>query len=297
MHTSKYAGYHINGNRDYITDGEESHKAPSDRTVSEYIVANEHTTMVKPTRKNPTDKYDREEDRRSRSAHNTRDSVLSGSSKHSLHPLRKSASHGSICDNGSDIYVTSAAYRATSDISRVSRRSLAPSSRLDHRAPSHYSYGSGRSGTSTVKTRTSRKGGIIVETMSTPNPFCPNTKGVCCLMLLLNLGLILVTLGFVIVIQFFQPLVVWILGIVFLVFGFLTLIGSLVYCVHVFKNARHPHDINPEDLYWTHYWQGRVGSTAPEVYYKAEDKYQDDGYSDRYSKYSGKYYDRQNQRY
>lgn len=93
--------------------------------------------------------------------------------------------------------------------SRVSRHSLAPSSRLDHRAPSHYSYGSGRSGTSTVKTRTSRKGGIIVETMSTPNPFCPNTKGVCCLMLLLNLGLILVTLGFVIVIQFFQPLVVW----------------------------------------------------------------------------------------
>lgn len=71
---------------------------------------------MKPTRKNHTDKYDREEDRRSKSAHNTRDSVLSGSSKHSLNPLRKSASHGSICDNGSDIYVTSAAYRATSDI-------------------------------------------------------------------------------------------------------------------------------------------------------------------------------------
>lgn len=52
--------------------------------------------------------------------HNTRDSVLSGSSKHSLHPLRKSASHGSICDNGSDIYVTSAAYRATSDIRSLS---------------------------------------------------------------------------------------------------------------------------------------------------------------------------------
>jgi len=165
MHTSRYAGYHINANRDYIMDGEESHRAPSDRTVSEYIVANEHTTMVtisytydkdifflriikhiilgivytsyifliyfynryfsflklffsqvKPPRKNHADKYDREEDRRSRSAHNTRDSVLSGSSKHSLHPLRKSISHGSICDNGSDIYVTSAAYRDTSDI-------------------------------------------------------------------------------------------------------------------------------------------------------------------------------------
>lgn len=78
----------------------------------------------------------------------------------------------------------------------------------------------------------------------------------------------------------------------FLVFGFLTLIGSLIYCVHVFRNAKHPHDINPEDLYWTRYWQGHVGS-APEVYYKAEDKYQDDEYSDRLSKYSNKYYDRQ----
>lgn len=46
MHTSRYAGYQINANRDYITDGEESHRAPSDRTVSEYTVANEHTTMV-----------------------------------------------------------------------------------------------------------------------------------------------------------------------------------------------------------------------------------------------------------
>lgn len=228
--------------------------------------------------------------------HDTQGSVLSGTSRPSLHPLSKCASHGSICDNGSDIYITSAAYRATSDISRISHHSLAPSSRMGHHASSHYSYGSARSGISTAKSQTSRKHGIIVETMSTPNPFCPNTKGVCCLMLLLNLGLILVTLGFVIVIQFFQPLIVWILGIVFLIFGFLTLIGSLIYCVHVFRNAKHPHDINPEDLYWTRYWQGHVGS-VPEVYYKAEDKYQDDGYSDHLSKYSGKYDDRHSQRY
>ena len=45
--------------------------------------------------------------------------------------------------------------------------------------------------------------------MAAPNPFCPNTKGICCLMLLINLGLILVTLGFVVVIQFFEPLFVW----------------------------------------------------------------------------------------
>lgn len=287
-HTSRYLAYQGNVNREYLTDGEESHRAPSDRMVPEYIVSADRTTMVKGMKKNHPEKYEKEDERRSRSLHNSRGSVLSGSSRHSLHPLSKSASHGSICDNGSDIYVTSAAYRATSDISRVSHHSLAPSSRLGHRAPSHYSCGSARS----VKTQTSRKDGIVIETMSTPNPFCPNTKGVCCLMLLLNLGLILVTLGFVIVIQFFQPLIVWILGIVFLVFGFLTLIGSLIYCVHVFRNAKHPHDINPEDLYWTRYWQGHVGS-APEVYYKAEDKYQDDGYSDRLSKYSSKYYDRQ----
>lgn len=79
------------------------------------------------------------------------------------------------------------------------------------RAPSHYSYRSGvaPSTASTVKTKTSKRGGVTVETMAAPNPFCPNIKGMCCLMLLLNLGIILVTLGFVIVIQFFQPVYVW----------------------------------------------------------------------------------------
>nr|CAD7571973.1 unnamed protein product [Timema californicum] len=169
-------------------------------------------------------------------------------------------------------------------------------SRYSHhsRPPSHYSYRSGKapSEVSTVKTKTSRKGGVVVETMAAPNPFCPNTKGICCLMLLLNLGLILVTLGFVVVIQFFEPLIVWILGIVFLIFGFLTLIGSLVYCVHVCKDAKSPKDVHPEDLYWTHHWQKNIGS--PEIHYKAEDKYPDDRYSDRYSvsKYSGKYSDK-----
>lgn len=61
----------------------------------------------------------------------------------------------------------------------------------------------GRSGRSTTKR------GAKIETMSAPNPFCPNVKGVCCLMLLLNLGLILVTLGFVIVVQFYEPVYVW----------------------------------------------------------------------------------------
>lgn len=88
-------------------------------------------------------------------------------------------------------------------------------SRYSHhsRPTSAYSYRSGRpmapSEVSTVKTKVTRRPGMTIETMSAPNPFCPNTKGICCLMLLLNLGLILVTLGFVIVIQFFEPLYVW----------------------------------------------------------------------------------------
>ncbi|CAK9823851.1 hypothetical protein ANTRET_LOCUS2111 [Anthophora retusa] len=284
--TSKYLEYHNNTSSQYLADGDESHCAPSDRTISEYIVPTNKSTMAKSTKKDHSEKYEKEEGKQSGNVHNSRGSILSDSLRHNVHPFSENISHDSICDNGSDIYVTSAAYRATSDIRF--HHSLTPSSRLGHHAPSHCSYGSAKS----VKSHTSKKDGIIIETMSTPNPFCPNTKGVCCLMLLLNLGLILVTLGFVIVIQFFQPLIVWILGIVFLVFGFLTLVGSLIYCVHVFRNAKHPHDINPEDLYWTRYWQGHVGS-APEVYYKTEDKYHDDGYSDRLSKYSHKYYDRQ----
>lgn len=87
-------------------------------------------------------------------------------------------------------------------------------SRYSHhsRPASNYSYRSGPpapSEVSTVKTKITRRPGMTIETMSAPNPFCPNTKGICCLMLLLNLGLILVTLGFVIVIQFFEPLFVW----------------------------------------------------------------------------------------
>ncbi|QQP55884.1 Uncharacterized protein FKW44_000354 [Caligus rogercresseyi] len=53
------------------------------------------------------------------------------------------------------------------------------------------------------------KAGVIVETMSAPNPFCPNTKGVCCLMLLVNLGIILVAIGFIIVLQLREPDIVW----------------------------------------------------------------------------------------
>ncbi|CAH0546019.1 unnamed protein product [Brassicogethes aeneus] len=242
------------------SDGEESQRAPSERTLSEY-------TSVP---------YRIVNERNGRNHH---------SNGHHNPPRAASAlSRGSGYDNGSDIYVTSGAYKAPSELSRGSRA----------RAPSHYSYRSGvaPSVASTARTKTSRKGGVTVETMAAPNPFCPNIKGMCCLMLLLNLGIILVTLGFVIVIQFYEPFYVWILGIIFLIFGFLTLIGSIIYCVVICRDFKSPSEINPDDLYWTHHWQKHIGT--PEIHYKAEEKYPDDRYSDRYSvsKLSAKYSDR-----
>lgn len=84
-------------------------------------------------------------------------------------------------------------------------------SRYTHRSNAHgpRSLYSVASSTKTGRSNRSRRAGARIEAMSAPNPFCPNVKGVCCLMLLLNLGLILVTLGFVIVIQFIEPLFVW----------------------------------------------------------------------------------------
>ncbi|XP_071057420.1 uncharacterized protein [Onthophagus taurus] len=248
--------------RSVYSDGEESQRAPSERTLSEYTP------------------YNVVNEREARRYH------------HARNPPRASSalSRGSgYDDNGSDIYVTSGAYKAPSEFSRGSR---------SRGAPSHYSYRSGvaPSVASTQKTRNSRKGGVTVETMAAPNPFCPNIKGMCCLMLLLNLGIVLVTLGFVIVIQFFEPIYVWVLGIIFLIVGFLTLIASIIYCVVICRDFKSPKDVNPEDFYWTHHWQKTFGT--PEINYKTEEKYPDDRYSDRYSvsKLSSKYSDR-NQRY
>ncbi|XP_065161020.1 uncharacterized protein [Atheta coriaria] len=250
-HTDSPTPVHVA--RSVYSDGEESQRAPSERTLSEYTPY----TVVN--------------ERRYLNARNPPPRASSALSRHSAG-----------YDNGSDIYVTSGAYKSPSEISR------------SRGAPSHYSYRSARAPSiaSTAKTRNSRKAGVTIETMAAPNPFCPNIKGMCCLMLLLNLGIILVTLGFVIVIQFFEPAYVWFLGIVFLIFGFLTLIGSLIYCVVVCRDAKRPDEIHPEDLYWTHHWQKSFGTVPPsEVHYKTSEKYADDRYSDRYSvsKLSGKY--------
>uniref|UniRef100_A0A1B6DYU1 Uncharacterized protein n=2 Tax=Clastoptera arizonana TaxID=38151 RepID=A0A1B6DYU1_9HEMI len=235
----------INTHRGYSTDGEESQRAPSERTMSEYTVTNERSNVMPPPRKH----HSKRNQERERARSEERQSQYTD-------------------PEGSDIYVTSGAYRAPSEISRGSRYS-----RASRHAPSHYSYRA-PSEVSTVKTKVDRKRGLVIETMSAPNPFCPHTRGMCCLMLLLNLGLILVTLGFVIVVQFFKPLFVWILGIVFLVFGFLTLVGSLIYCVTICRDAKTPAQVAKEDHYWTRHWQKNIGS-PPEIYYRADDKYSD----------------------
>lgn len=73
------------------------------------------------------------------------------------------------------------------------------------------------SSTKTGRSNRSRRAGARIEAMSAPNPFCPNVKGVCCLMLLLNLGLILVTLGetFCTIIQLFINYCIEVLTVIF----------------------------------------------------------------------------------
>lgn len=239
--------------RGYSTDGEESQ-----RTASEIMMIHERNGGSRPH----TPRRKEKRSRRSRSEERLSD-------------------HRDYEHDGSDIYVTSGAYNQ-----HTPRPPSEMSSRYSH-PPSHYSYRSALpvhvsqhhrpppSEISTVKSKISRKPGMTIETMSAPNPFCPNTKGICCLMLLLNLGLILVTLGFVIVIQFFEPFIVWILGIIFLIFGFLTLMGSLIYCVYVCRNAKTPKQVATQDHYWTHHWQKSFGAQPPsEIHYRhEEDRY------------------------
>lgn len=61
----------------------------------------------------------------------------------------------------------------------------------------------------TMRSKTSKRGGIVIETSRAPHPMCPNTRSCCCLMLLFNLGLLLICLGFVIVLQLNDPPFVW----------------------------------------------------------------------------------------
>lgn len=149
----------------------------------------------------------------------------------------------------------------------------------------------GASGMSTVKSKNTMKAGLAVETMSAPNPFCPNTRGVCCLMVLANLALILICIGFIIVLQLTDPPVIWNIGIVILVFGFATLFITLVYCMCICQetNTHKAGQPPPGELYWTHHWQKNF--TIPELSTKQtterwedEDRFPEDNVSDTSSR-------------
>jgi len=135
---------------------------------------------------------------------------------------------------------------------------------------SQYTYRSGRSGRTgvsdgvSVKTKTTAGGKLRVETMTAPHPCCPNTRSCCCLMILMNLALLLITLGFVVVLQLYEPIIVWYAGICMLIFGFLTMFGSMVYCVFVCREVEHLRP-PPGELYWTNHWSKSVN--VPEIHY------------------------------
>ncbi|XP_045608275.1 uncharacterized protein [Procambarus clarkii] len=153
-----------------------------------------------------------------------------------------------------------AASRAASEI-YASTRIPRPHSEI-----SQYSYRTtgGHSDMVSVKTKTTRGGKLVMETMTAPHPCCPNTKSVCCLMVLLNLGLLLITLGFVVVLQLYDPAFVWYIGLCMLIFGFMVLFGSLIYCVFVcreIEKMRPP----PGELYWTNHWTKQLN--MPEIHY------------------------------
>lgn len=133
------------------------------------------------------------------------------------------------------------------------------------------------------------KAGVVVETMSAPNPFCPNTRGICCLMALINLGLILVAIGFIIVLQLPEPAFVWNIGIVTLVFGFVAIVVSLLYCMCICQEGKHhqPNHNGQPELFWTHHWQKNI--TIPEIKRKDkqdiwEDHFPEDDLSDTSSR-------------
>lgn len=200
VHNSSPSPPYGSTNRAYFSDGDDS-RPPSERTLSEYTMQNERSTPPQA----PSRKYrDRS---KSREASMIPDGPRPLSSPPERPPPRApsalSYDHGG--DNG-DIYVTSAVYKSPSEITRYSTVIPHRTYQSASKARSVYSVASSRK---TGRSRSSRRAGMRVDAMSAPNPFCPNLRGVCCLMLLLNLGLILVTLGFVIVIQFVEPLFVW----------------------------------------------------------------------------------------
>lgn len=157
-----------------------------------------------------------------------------------------------------------AASRAASEIYATTRMGQRPRSEISQYSYRTYRTGGAHSDVVSVKTKTTRGGKLVMETMVAPHPCCPNTKGVCCLMILLNLALLLITLGFVVVLQLYEPPFVWYIGMSMLIFGFLTLFGSLIYCVTVCRDIERKRP-PPGELYWTNHWTKQMN--FPEIHY------------------------------
>jgi len=110
----------------------------------------------------------------------------------------------------------------------------------------------------TLRSKKSKRGGIVIETTRAPHPLCPNTRSCCCLMLLFNLGLLLICLGFVIVLQLNDPPFVWFLGVFMLVFGFVSLVVGLMFCAWMCREGSPDAPVPPSEFYWTHRWRKTI---------------------------------------
>lgn len=110
----------------------------------------------------------------------------------------------------------------------------------------------------TLRSKKSKRGGIVIESTRAPHPLCPNTRSCCCLMLLFNLGLLLICLGFVIVLQLDDPPFVWFLGVFMLVFGFISLVVGLIFCAWMCREGSPDAPVPPSQFYWTHRWRKTI---------------------------------------
>lgn len=125
-----------------------------------------------------------------------------------------------------------------------------------HHSPSEMSYDSRRppSEKSYVSTSTKRSGHVKGSLDVAENPLCPRVRGLCCLIVLFNLALILICLGFVVVCQLFEPAFAWWIGLFILIFGFVTLIGCFVYCYIICLEHKQDGNQRNGELQWTHHW-------------------------------------------
>lgn len=144
---------YLSTNRAYFSDGDES-RAPSERTLSEYTMTHERTTT-------PPQVPARKSRDKSRNGNVYADGPRSLSSPPPTRPPPRAPSalsydHGGEIGDG-DIYVTSAAYKTPSEISRYS---MPHRTYNMHKPRSVYSVASSRK---TGRSQTSRKMGMKVE--------------------------------------------------------------------------------------------------------------------------------------